>query len=333
MIRSASALIAAILVAGSQCAVAQSTGLPTLHTNEQFIDEVSARPALDITDTGAVFRFVLGALPARVTVYPTENYYYFWFHRHGVRYAGNLRFAPEIRDKGEVSFIYFKATTGWQSDDAEHYAVLGAKDGVTVEKVTDLAYRVSTGDTAVVFELNDLSGVRPPDGALKTGERYLGPVFDESGIRFFLVFDEAARTFHYLLDETVPVNDELFRPDGLKHILLGRRTGFAFSETDGRKILVGVFGPNTEENNYLDGPFDQLPDNFIEGNALKDALVAVTPDIADRIDRLGNYRGEDSREMIAPYVEYWSPEDLEAMDKCGTKAGPDYGCLRKIGGK
>ena len=26
-------------------------------------------------------------------------------------------------------------------------------------------------------------------------------------------------------------------------------------------------------NNYFDGPFDQLPDNFIKGNALRNAFV------------------------------------------------------------
>jgi hypothetical protein len=40
-----------------------------------------------------------------------------------------------------------------------------------------------------VFELNDLSNVKPPPGAFGPDEAYLGPVFDESAIRFFLVFN------------------------------------------------------------------------------------------------------------------------------------------------
>ena len=30
-------------------------------------------------------------------------------------------------------------------------------------------------------------------------------------------------------------------------------------------------------NNYFDGPFDQLPDNFIAGEALRDAILSVRP--------------------------------------------------------
>jgi hypothetical protein len=325
----------AAIVGGPQAAAAAEDVLPTLHTNEQDIEELSRRPALDIGNVGEVFRFVLGALPARVTVYPTENYYYFHFYHDGIKYAGNLRLAPDSRDRGEVSFIYFKAATAWQQDEADHYAVLGEKDGVKVEKVADLAYRVSTGDTAVTFELNDLSAVRPPEGAVEAGERFIGPVFDESGIRFFLLFDDRIKQFHYVLDETVSVNDELMRPEGLRHIVLGRRTGFAFTGDGGRKILIGVFGPNTDENNDLDGPFDQLPDNFIQGDALRDALVAANPAIAGTIDRYGNHRDQDTREPIAPYLEYYVPEDLEAADKCvgEAKGGPAYECLERIGGE
>jgi hypothetical protein len=125
------------------------------------------------------------------------------------------------------------------------------------------------------------------------------------------------------------------RPADLTHVLLGRRTGFAFADGS-RKILIGVFGPNADENNHLDGPFDQLPDNFIEGDALKDALLASRPDLtADAIDRYGNHRGEETRELIAPYMEYYAPEDLEAADRCLAEArdGPAYECLEKIGGE
>ena len=29
-----------------------------------------------------------------------------------------------------------------------------------------------------------------------------------------------------------------------------------------RQILIGAFVGNTQLNNYFDGPFDQLPDNY-----------------------------------------------------------------------
>src|SRR5690606_2418947 len=95
----------------------------------------------------------------------------------------------------------------------------------------------------VVFELNDLSQVVPPASALGPDDRFLGPVFDESGIRFFLVFNRELKLFHYILDETVPVPDELFSSQFADRILIARRTGFAFYNEHrlNRKILIGVF--------------------------------------------------------------------------------------------
>ena len=40
-------------------------------------------------------------------------------------------------------------------------------------------------------------------------------------------------------------------------------------------------------NNYFDGPFDQLPDNFIEGETLREAILAVRAKPAGKIDRVG----------------------------------------------
>src|SRR4029079_12191963 len=92
----------------------------------------------------------------------------------------------------------------------------------------------------VTFVLNDLSGVKPPAGALKPDEIFLGPVFDESTIRFFLAFNSRLKIFHYVLDETTPVADQLIALKGSEPIQIGKRTGFAFYPFDGRKILIGV---------------------------------------------------------------------------------------------
>ena len=71
-------------------ASAQDT-LPALRTNEADIAELMRSDKLAIDDPTAVFAFVLGRLPDRVQVYPTENYYYFRFVHDGVAYAGNIR--------------------------------------------------------------------------------------------------------------------------------------------------------------------------------------------------------------------------------------------------
>ena len=58
-----------------------------------------------------------------------------------------------------------------------------------------------------------------------------------------------------------------------------------------RKILIGVYEENVRVNNYFDGPFDQLPDNFIEGETLRNAILKVQPNLKGKIDRFGGTAG------------------------------------------
>src|SRR5262249_17525618 len=154
-------------------------------------------------------------------------------------------------------------------EDPIKHVVLDRRRGVAVDKLGPLAYRVGYGDKSVVFELNDLSQVKPPAGAIGPDEVYLGPIFDESAIRFFLVFNKKLKIFHYILDETIENPEKLVAPADIDRILIGKRTGFAFYRDHKleRKILIGVFEGNSRINNYFDGPFDQLPDNFLEGES------------------------------------------------------------------
>jgi hypothetical protein len=264
-----------------------------------------------------------------VTVYPTENYYYFSFFQAGVRYAGNIRLAIDLRDKGLVAFAYFREASAWQEDSKDSYKELGEKDDVRVEKVSDLVYRISADGKSVTFKLNDLSAAKPP--ALAKDEIFLGPVFDESGIRFFLVFDEARKLFRYILDETAPVPDELMTTAELPHMSLGRRTGFAFFDDPivARKILVGVFEGNSRVNNAFDGPFDQLPDNFLQGAELRRAILLARPDADPKMDRLGNRPGGEERELINAYKLYDKASALGPFETCAKDANADwtYRCL------
>src|SRR5215510_10121223 len=130
---------------------------------------------------------------------------------------------------------------------------------VPVERVERLIYRVSRESRSVIFALEDLSGVKPPANALGPHEEFIGPVADESAIRFFLVYNWRLKIFHYVLDETSAVADELVRAGGTDRILIGRRTSFAFYRDHrlDRRILIGVYEGNSRLNTYFDGPFDQ----------------------------------------------------------------------------
>ena len=306
-------------------------GKTQVFTNQAYIEEAHNQPDFEIADMPSVLSLVLGSLPDKVTVYPTENYYYFYFNYKGIKYSGNLRFDVADRDQGVVHFNYFKDFTNWQRDESGFSFLLGAKDGVTVKHADKLAYEVSFKGRKVRFELNDLSGVKPPPGVVQKGESYIGPIFDESGIRFFLIFNEAAKTFHYILDESAPAADQFNSAAGADRITIGIRTGFAFyaDRFANRKILVGVNLLNTSINNYLDGPFDQLPDNTLQGDVLERAILAVSPESKGHMDRFGNSPDGETRFLIAPYMQYEDISELGTISGCAASEVPPvyYKCF------
>jgi hypothetical protein len=314
-------IVAAALVSGMAVARAQDrTPRPPLDTNADEIVEVLNDSPLAIYDPLAVFKYVLTQLPARVQVYPTENYFYFRFTHKGVRYAGNIRLAAADRDRGKVDFSYNEMPTDWNSSPKSRHVMLGPEQGVTVEKAGALSYRVSHAGKTVTFMLNDLLQATPPADFLKADETFLGPVFDESGIRFFFIFNSRLKIFHFVLDETVPAMDEFVELRDAKPVLIGKRTGFALYPFEGRKILVGASERESRLNTYLDGPFDQLPENFIAGESLRDAILTAAPYLKGKIDRLGNFTDGSGRFLINPYMLYRKPADLAVFARCAASA-------------
>ncbi len=314
------AAIVTAFVMPTGAVLAQPQSRPQLVTNEAMVAEVTRPAAFDIKDPMAVLAYVLGSLPPRVTVYPTENYYYFKFMHAGVPIAGNLRLDPRERDKGKVYFGYYEDNAGWKKDGFEQAVELDAARNVLVERLEPLLYRISYQGTSVLFALNDVSRIKPPPGAVGPDERLIGPVFDESAVRFFLVYNSKAKVFHYILDETDRVPDDLSPSRRSDRILVGKRTGFAYYRDRrlDRKILIGVFEQNVLLNNYFDGPFDQLPDNFIEGETLRQAIVDSDPTVKGKIDRLGYFQKEEARYAISPYMQYRSENDLLQVHRCAT---------------
>jgi hypothetical protein len=299
-----------------------------LQTNQFYVEDVTRATALNIDDPMAVFGFVLSQLPERVKVYPTENYFYFGFMLGGIRYAGNIRLDASNRDDGKADFAYFEDTSQWYDDTPVIHLVLDASRGVAIERIERLVYRVSYQGSSVAFALNDLSLVRPPAGALGPDETFIGPIFDESAIRFFLIYNPRLKIFHYVLDETEKVAEQFFSPKKTDRILVGKRTGFAFYKDHRltRKIMIGAFEGNMRANNYFDGPFDQLPDNFIEGETLRNAILAVRPQLKGQIDRFGSGPDGSIRFMIGPYLAYQAITDLDPIHTCAQKKQkqPDY---------
>jgi hypothetical protein len=311
------ALALALALACVWPAAAREETVPRLHTNQSYVEEVTGRAELKIDDPMAVFAYVLGSLPERVRVYPTENHYYFAFSLGGVRYAGNIKIDVRIRDRGQAHFVYYEDVAAAQGDGFSAEVTLDTSRGVTVEKLAPLAYRIAYRSKSVVFELNDLSRAKPPASAVAADETFIGPVFDESGVRFFLMFNAKLKVFHYVLDETVTPADRFAPAEKNDRILVGKRTGFAFYREHrlDRKILIGVLESSVRANTYFDGPFDQMPDNFNDGETLRKALYVAYPFLEGKIDRYGAFP-DGARFVIAPYMQYRRIADLGVFQRC-----------------
>jgi hypothetical protein len=194
---------------------------------------------------------------------------------------------------------------------------------------------VSLDGKQVEFRLNDLANVTPPKNALAPGEQYIGPVFDESGVRFFLVFNPRLKIFHFILDETIRVSDpfQTVLSEDTDRVVVGMRTGFAYYRDlrRDRKILIGVYEGNSRVNSQFDGPFDQLPDSFLKGEELRNAILAVDPSLAGRIDRFGGSPDGSGRFLIAPYMHYGDQQQLLIFHQCATdkrvRAADYYQCF------
>lgn len=301
--------------------------------NQTYLESVLDSRNMDIGNIMDVFQHVFSSLPDEVTVYPTENYFYFQFGYRGLLYAGNMRLDVGDRDEGVVHFAYFNLFEDWNAELMTEYRPLNANDGVVIEKLEDLKYQISFRGRRVEFNLNDLRNVQPPANALAEGEAYLGPVFDESGIQFYLVFNEEEKYITFVLNENGPPPDRLIPYNEAKpDILLGMRTGFAFFQDPyrNRKILIGVYQGNVQNNNYFDGPFDQLPDNFIEGNELQNALLTLYPGLEGEIDRLGNFAGQQGRVLVNPYINYNYLTELDVFLDCRGAADNETALIQCI---
>src|SRR5262249_30325069 len=152
-------------------------------------------------------------------------YYYFRFTHNGVEYAGNIRLDASDRDQGKVQFGYYEQTTLWRAETQNFFKTLDRSNGVNLEKLARFEYRLTYKDRSLIFELNDLSNVKPGN-AMAANERFIGPVFDESGVRFFLLYHPSIKNFLFVLDETVPPTDGYAESGRGKRLLLGKRTGF-----------------------------------------------------------------------------------------------------------
>ncbi len=308
--------------------------LPAIFFNQSMIEKLGS--ALDLNNPDEVFKHVFLNLPERPVVYPTENYYYFQFYAGGKTIWGNLRFDAQDRDKGALHLGYFEySEDGQYQDYAGHSKAFNQDSGVTVLKVDPWHYQIKAFGKTVVFTLNDVGWALPQKAKLRPGEEYVGTIYDESGLRFFLVFNGGDPHLFYVLDEDAPAPEEFLPieagpPTNLAeqvgggagispNVVMGKRTGYAFFNDPeyNQKILIGVSALNMQRNNYYDGPFDQLPDNYVLKTQIAKYMGLAYPGLESEIDQYGVFKNQEgSRMAITSYFSYYSEADFSFVESC-----------------
>lgn len=175
------------------------------------------------------------------------------------------------------------------------------------------------------FEFHELDQTFPTALQLDPDESFIQRTFDESGYQFYLVFDGTGRRFFWTLNEEHPVPDILDPVE--EDLLVGRRSGFAFwVDPLDRKILVGVRRLNVSRNDYFDGPFDQLADNYAEETDISGYMQTAYPVLAGRIDKFGYYTDRDRplRVGLSTYLVYSTLSELKDFVEAVRSAPAPY---------
>lgn len=313
------------LMAATMGGAAQAAPPARVEFHQQQVERM-AEPAPDLSRPMAVFAHVFAALDSEITVYPSEGYYYFSFMANGNLIRGNIRFSPLEAERQQISFAYFfddEARNQPLAGKIPEGQMLGHAQGVTLNRTGKFSYTLSYAGRSVNVHIYDAARERANPPRLYPGEELVGPALDDSGVHFNLVFNQRSNHFYFLLNGELGHSEEyqqLDLPETGARILIGKRTRFAYVETpgNGRLYLIGVALTNISSNSHFDGPFDQLPDYFVDGNRLRDLIVRSEPDLAGALGPFGFFMEiPDSRYAIAPYIEYRVDGQLAGFAACG----------------
>ena len=294
---------------------------------QQWANEGYYKDEVDLEDVDAYFWHIFSRLPDEVTIYPSENYFYFIDYIAGRQIWGNIRLPAGRRERGVLSFGYsefseFPSSPGNYVSRSKYFT---EGDGLSIKGKDPFTWLVTYNKKTVTFHLHKLSLEPPKSFALKTNEVFIERTFDESGIQFFLLFNTTGNYFFWVLNEEETVPDEFTQLD--KDILIGRRTGFAFwidPEKTPRKVLATVRKISVTRNDYYDGPFDQLADNYVDHNKISHWMERAIPSIKGRIDKYGYYTDVErpSRVALSCYGNYYTQAEVLDFVK-RAKASPD----------
>ena len=305
--------------------------------NQRIIEGLYAQD-LDLQSVDQVFGHIFSRLPDEVTVYPSENYYYFVLYADQRQFWGNMRLPSGQREDGLLSFAYFEFDEFpvGQRTGLTRSKFYDAEDGVIVREISRFVWEVSYEGKSVIFNLHELRQDRPTSFPLAPDESSIERTFDESGIQFFLLFNRTDNYFFWTLNEEEIVGDTLLPFEDEPDFLIGKKSGFVFwidRDHGNRKILAAIRRLSVNRNDYYDGPFDQLADNYALESNVSEYMQRAFPGLRNRIDEFGYYLDRDRplRVAISTYYTYLSTLDLsQFIDR--LKASDDPTALISRGG-
>lgn len=306
-------LIALVVIGGTT--TAEKNGSRMFSTNESFINALETKIAL--SNPKEVFRYVFANLQDEVMIYPTENHYYFEFSVRGKVVKGNIEISAARRDEGGIIIAYDEVNAFSEApNNLSGATVLSTQDGIEVRKITPFRYEVIFQGKAVAFNLKQIEQRLPERIRLTPDEVFVGHIFDESGLKFFLVFNQKHKHFFWFLDDDDGMLETLSSLND--EILIGNRSAFAFydDKANARKILIGVSKTEVEKNSWYDGPFDQLPDNYIATGQIevKKYMEAAYSYAKGKINKFGIFLDEpESRVAITSYSFYSDIDELRQL--------------------
>jgi len=337
-------LVLAILCLAFFLSGMNNTQAKSFITQADFVEDL-ANTDLKMGDTPEdakeVFRYVFRQLNDEVTIYQSENNLYLKFAANGRVFGGIITLSIKDRDEGVISLSYIERNEDPNVPQKRGGDFMGGghsfkrEDGVIVRKVDDWTYKVTFEGKSVIFHLYN-PGMQPPVKAkMLSVEEYVGPEFDEAGIELYLLFNNEVSRLYLILNEDRYVRDQFRNLN--EDIVIGERTGFAFydDKENNRKILIGVKGENTLQNNWYDGPHDQIPDNYVHLGYIPkylEYLEANYPEMKGRMDKYGHFIGQEGgRIALAPYMVYFSEQELidvvSACKKIDQTKSRLYDCL------
>lgn len=277
-----------------------------------------------------LFPAVFAALPARVTVLPTENYYYFRLMVGRATYRGSLNFYADGLAKGVIGLNIEEAPPGVR---IPPYRELSRRDGVRLRKLDDTRYLLSYGGVAKEIRFND-APLRGSDVDLPAAHEPVGKTVDESGLGFVLVFDRRRRHLYWVLTGESVAAAELTPLAG--PFFQSPPTGFIFyrGPTTSHPVLIGVSRDEVRKNSFCDGPFDQLPDMAVAAGRLDLSayLIAERPSLAGQLDRYGKFLKDPAQRVAVEayrlYVDL--PAFLDLSSRIAASTDDDDERIRRL---